>query len=219
MGSNKRPFYRIVAVDSRKARDAEYLEKLGYFNPIARGQQQELVIDKAAVTKWLGFGAKPSKTALDLLKREKIWGEFFKPETKSDGEQSKDESKKKKKTRKSRMHPISEMLKRRELKNKKIEFKKKQEDKKAQADQVEQEVKQEGQEGAGEETKQVEAGKQDSPSGTPGGPGGSTAEVKAEAKPVEPSTNDESVNKSVAEGKPASAADEDKSKAPTPSDG
>ncbi|MGF1548816.1 MAG: 30S ribosomal protein S16 [Thiotrichales bacterium] len=57
-GAKKAPFYHIVVTDSRKCRDSGYKERLGYFNPVARGQATELQMDKARVEHWLKQGAK-----------------------------------------------------------------------------------------------------------------------------------------------------------------
>lgn len=70
MGRNKRPFYRIVVVDSRKPRDGEYIESLGYYNPLA--QPAEVNIDEGKVVSWLDKGASPSDTVLSLFKKAGI---------------------------------------------------------------------------------------------------------------------------------------------------
>lgn len=66
-GAKKRPFYNIVVTDSRKPRDSGYIERLGYFNPIARGQEVGLKVDLERVDYWLGNGAQPSERAKKLL--------------------------------------------------------------------------------------------------------------------------------------------------------
>jgi small subunit ribosomal protein S16 len=65
MGRKGQPFYRIVAVDSRKRRDGAYLEKIGQYNPNAR--PAELVMDDEKALKWLKVGAIPSDTVRSLL--------------------------------------------------------------------------------------------------------------------------------------------------------
>lgn len=70
MGSKKAPFYRIVAIDSRKSRDGEYLDNIGTYNPIA--QPAEVKIDAAKATKWLEAGAQPTDTVRALLKAQNI---------------------------------------------------------------------------------------------------------------------------------------------------
>lgn len=66
-GSNKSPFYHIVAADRRFARDGRYLERLGRFNPIARGQEKRLEIVSERVNHWVKMGAQPSPRVKFLL--------------------------------------------------------------------------------------------------------------------------------------------------------
>ncbi|MBN1212038.1 MAG: 30S ribosomal protein S16 [candidate division Zixibacteria bacterium] len=65
MGAKKRPFYRIVAADSRRARDGRFLENVGTYNPITQPAEVTVVEDK--LTKWLDQGAIPSDTVKTLL--------------------------------------------------------------------------------------------------------------------------------------------------------
>lgn len=65
MGAKKRPFYRIVAADSRRARDGRFLEILGTYNPITKPAEVQVFEDR--VTKWLDRGAIPSDTVSSLL--------------------------------------------------------------------------------------------------------------------------------------------------------
>ena len=65
MGAKKRPFYRIVAADSRRARDGRFLENVGTYNPITKPAEITVVEDK--LTKWLNQGAIPSDTVKSLL--------------------------------------------------------------------------------------------------------------------------------------------------------
>ena len=67
-GAKKRPFYHIVVTDSRKRRDSGYIERLGYFNPRATGQEVRLHVDIDRVKHWQGVGAKPSERVATLLK-------------------------------------------------------------------------------------------------------------------------------------------------------
>lgn len=67
-GAKKRPFYQIVVTDRRKARDSGYIERVGYFNPIAKGQEVRLHIEHDRVQYWLGCGAQPSERVAKLLK-------------------------------------------------------------------------------------------------------------------------------------------------------
>lgn len=65
MGTKKRPFYRIVAADSRRARDGRFLEIVGFYNPIK--QPAEVKVHEDKITKWLDEGAVPSHTVASLL--------------------------------------------------------------------------------------------------------------------------------------------------------
>jgi len=67
-GSKKRPFYHIVATDKRSPRDGRYIERLGYFNPSARGQELKLNFDQDRIDYWVGQGAQPSDRVTALLK-------------------------------------------------------------------------------------------------------------------------------------------------------
>lgn len=66
-GSKKRPFYRVVAINSGTRRDGRPLEFLGYYNPMAN--PAVISIDKENVEKWLALGAEPSDTVRSLLKQ------------------------------------------------------------------------------------------------------------------------------------------------------
>ena len=68
-GAKKRPFYHIVVTDSRSRRDGRYIERLGFFNPIATGQDQELQLDLERANYWLAQGAQASETVANLIKR------------------------------------------------------------------------------------------------------------------------------------------------------
>ena len=67
-GSKKRPFYHINVTDSRKARDSRYIERLGFFNPVARGNEERLRIDTDRVQHWVGQGAQVSDRVNQLIK-------------------------------------------------------------------------------------------------------------------------------------------------------
>ncbi|MBC8136172.1 MAG: 30S ribosomal protein S16, partial [Fibrella sp.] len=70
-GAKKRPFYHVVAADSRRARDGRYIEQLGYYNPIVAADTESIVVLKEdRVRYWLSVGAQPSDTAAALLKRQ-----------------------------------------------------------------------------------------------------------------------------------------------------
>jgi len=67
-GAKKRPFYHLVVTDSRNRRDGRYIERLGFFNPIARGGEVRLSIKQDRVNHWLAIGAQPSDRVAQLLK-------------------------------------------------------------------------------------------------------------------------------------------------------
>ena len=74
MGSKKKPFYRIVAADSRSPRDGRFIENVGTYNPIP--EQAEIKIDAEVAMKWLKDGAIPTDTVRDLLKKQCILEKF-----------------------------------------------------------------------------------------------------------------------------------------------
>lgn len=67
-GSKKRPFYHLTVTDSRNPRDGRFIERVGFFNPIARGQEERLRIDQERVEFWVGRGAQLSGRVASLLK-------------------------------------------------------------------------------------------------------------------------------------------------------
>jgi small subunit ribosomal protein S16 len=67
-GAKKRPFYHVVVTDSRSKRDGRYIERIGYFNPIATDQEKKLDIDTGRVEYWVSKGAKMSDRVARLLK-------------------------------------------------------------------------------------------------------------------------------------------------------
>ncbi len=73
-GRHKRPFYRVVAADSRMPRDGRFLEILGTFDPLKNPALPELKADR--VLKWLKQGAQPTVTVRTLLRRSGIWQQF-----------------------------------------------------------------------------------------------------------------------------------------------
>lgn len=74
LGRKKRPFYRIVVADSRERRDGNFIEILGYYNPIT--EPAEVKIDEEKALKWLKVGAIPTDTAKNLLSKEGIIKKF-----------------------------------------------------------------------------------------------------------------------------------------------
>ena len=67
-GAKKRPFYHVVATESRSARDGRFIERLGYYNPNAKGGEQKLVVDQARVDYWKENGAQISERVAFLVK-------------------------------------------------------------------------------------------------------------------------------------------------------
>ena len=67
-GAKKRPFYTVVVTDSRNRRDGRYIERIGFFNPIASGQDVRLSLNQERVQYWLGVGAQPSDRVSSLIK-------------------------------------------------------------------------------------------------------------------------------------------------------
>jgi len=67
MGSKKRPFYRVVALDSATRRDGRPVEYLGYYNPMV--EPNDIKLDMEKIEKWLAEGAEPSNTVRSLLKK------------------------------------------------------------------------------------------------------------------------------------------------------
>lgn len=66
-GTKDRPYYKIVAVDSRKRRDGRYIEQIGTYNPLIEGTNYEIDLEKA--DKWLAVGAKPSETVNSFIRK------------------------------------------------------------------------------------------------------------------------------------------------------
>lgn len=74
MGAKKRPFYRIVAADSRAPRDGRFIEEIGYYNPIET--PAVVKIDEEKAQKWLSTGAIPTDTVRDLFSKQGIMKKF-----------------------------------------------------------------------------------------------------------------------------------------------
>ena len=73
MGAKKRPTYRIVATDSRRSRDGQYLELVGTYAPVGEGQVK---INEEVALKWLNSGATPTDTVRNLFSKEGIMKKF-----------------------------------------------------------------------------------------------------------------------------------------------
>ena len=70
IGSKKRPYYRIVVIEKRRARNGRFLEILGQYNPIANPTQVEINSERAQY--WLSKGAEPSETVRSILRQKEI---------------------------------------------------------------------------------------------------------------------------------------------------
>ena len=70
MGSKQKPFYRVVAADSRARRDGKAIEEIGTYNPVAN--PAEIKINEELAIKWLNNGAEPTDTVRDLLRGQGI---------------------------------------------------------------------------------------------------------------------------------------------------
>lgn len=66
-GAKKKPFYHIVVTDSRNKRDGRRIERIGFFNPVARGQEERLRLDLDRVEYWSGVGAQISERVKHLV--------------------------------------------------------------------------------------------------------------------------------------------------------
>ena len=70
LGDNKTPFYRIIVCDSRKARDSEYIEKIGFFNPLTNPVEVSINTERAQY--WLSKGVQPTETVKSLLVKQGV---------------------------------------------------------------------------------------------------------------------------------------------------
>lgn len=67
-GSKKRPFYHLTVADHRTARNGRFIERVGFFNPVARGQEERLRVDADRIEYWQGQGAQLSERVAKLVK-------------------------------------------------------------------------------------------------------------------------------------------------------
>ena len=74
-GKKRRPFYRLVAADSRSQRDGRFIERIGHYDPMT--DPASIVIDAEKALKWLRTGAQPSDTAKDLMSKVGVWEQFI----------------------------------------------------------------------------------------------------------------------------------------------
>ncbi|MCC5792376.1 MAG: 30S ribosomal protein S16 [Legionellaceae bacterium] len=70
-GAKKKPFYHVVVTDSRRRRDSNYITSIGYFNPVARGQEARLHLEMDKLEYWIGVGAQVSERVQALVKEFK----------------------------------------------------------------------------------------------------------------------------------------------------
>jgi len=70
-GSKKRPFYNIVVTDSRNRRDGRFIERIGFYNPLASGNAESLRINQERLAYWTGTGAQVSETVSRLNRAAK----------------------------------------------------------------------------------------------------------------------------------------------------
>ena len=76
MGAKKRPFYRLVAIDTRKARNGRFIDILGYYHPIEKPAKVSL--DEEKIYKWLDDGAMTSDTVSSIFKETGLWDKWDK---------------------------------------------------------------------------------------------------------------------------------------------
>ena len=74
MGSKQKPFYRIVAADSRSPRDGRFIETVGTYNPILK--EDNVTVKEELVIKWLNNGAQPTDTVKSLLSKAGVWAKY-----------------------------------------------------------------------------------------------------------------------------------------------
>ena len=74
MGSKQKPYYRIVAADSRSPRDGRFIETVGTYNPVAK--ENNITVDEEKVMKWLNNGAQPTDTVKSILSNSGVWAKF-----------------------------------------------------------------------------------------------------------------------------------------------
>ena len=68
-GGKKHPFYHVTVAEKTAKRDGRFIERLGFYNPVARGGEEELRIDLARADHWLSVGAQPTERARQLITR------------------------------------------------------------------------------------------------------------------------------------------------------
>ena len=98
MGSKQKPFYRIVAADSRSPRDGRFIETVGTYNPIKK--EAEVTVDEEKVLNWLSKGAQPTDTVRSLLSAKGIMKKYADSKKKAPKKETKKETKTTKKEEK-----------------------------------------------------------------------------------------------------------------------
>ena len=68
-GSKKNPFYHITVADRSTSRDGRFVERVGFYNPVAKGKEEALRVDLDRVDYWLSVGARPSEVVTKLVAR------------------------------------------------------------------------------------------------------------------------------------------------------
>ena len=74
MGSKQKPFYRVIAADSRSPRDGRFIETVGTYDPVKK--EESITIDEEKTLKWLNNGAQPTDTVKNLLTKKGIWAKY-----------------------------------------------------------------------------------------------------------------------------------------------
>ena len=74
MGSKQKPFYRVVAADSRSPRDGRFIETVGTYDPVKK--EESITIDEEKALKWLNNGAQPTDPVKNLLTKKGIWAKY-----------------------------------------------------------------------------------------------------------------------------------------------
>ena len=71
MGAKQKPFYRIIAADSRSPRDGRFIETVGTYDPVKK--ENNITVDEEKALKWLNNGAQPTDTVKNILTKQGIW--------------------------------------------------------------------------------------------------------------------------------------------------
>lgn len=66
-GARKRPFYQVIVADRRSKRNGRFIERVGFFNPMAHGPEERLHLERERIDYWISQGAKPSERVAQLL--------------------------------------------------------------------------------------------------------------------------------------------------------